>query len=200
MHTIEPYYNWRGLYIASEDVVSPFYERQYSEFEFSNKIYNYYIHPQWDDFGSNTLYLKILYADYDRHFAVLELIGEWNDCINNDVMQLKRNIIDKLLAEGIHKYVLIGENVLNFHSDDDSYYEEWYEDVVEESGWIATINFREHVLEEMGSVNLHYYLGEPLQDFNWRTFRPPLLLKAVEHFIAYRHMPELKMLEENIKH
>jgi hypothetical protein len=52
MHMIEPYYNWGGFYIASEDIQSPFYGREYSEFEFTDTIYNYCIHPQWDNIGS----------------------------------------------------------------------------------------------------------------------------------------------------
>jgi hypothetical protein len=54
MHELEPFYNWRHLYIAAEDEDSPFYEAEYSEFTFSNTIYNYYIHPQWDNMGSET--------------------------------------------------------------------------------------------------------------------------------------------------
>ena len=59
MHTIEPFWHWRDIYCAENDKLSPFYKREYSEFEFSTTIYNYYIHPQWDDFGSETLYIKI---------------------------------------------------------------------------------------------------------------------------------------------
>ncbi len=51
MHEIEPFYNWRHIYVSEEDERSPFYGRVYSEFEFSQTIYNYYIHPQWDEFG-----------------------------------------------------------------------------------------------------------------------------------------------------
>ncbi len=58
MHDIEPYYNWRHIYVASEDPQSPFYGREYSEFEFENTIYNYMLHPQWDNIGSETLYIK----------------------------------------------------------------------------------------------------------------------------------------------
>ena len=76
MHDIEPYYRWRSHYVASEDPRSPFHGRVYSEFQFTEKIYNYYIHPQWDGFGSATLYLKILYVDYDEGYAMIELIGE----------------------------------------------------------------------------------------------------------------------------
>ena len=139
MHTLEPFYNWRHLYIASEDERSPFYERNYSEFEFTNQIYNYLIHPQWDHFGSDTLYCKILFINYEEHFCIIEMLGEWNDCLYNDIMFFKRNVIEPLETEGINKFILIGENVLVFHSSDDAYYEEWFDDV--EDGWIAFINF-----------------------------------------------------------
>ena len=74
MHEIEPYYRWRDDYIASEDPLSPFVDTKYSEFEFDKQIYNYLIHPQWDFFGSQTLYLKVLYADYDLGFSIIEFI------------------------------------------------------------------------------------------------------------------------------
>ena len=96
MHEIEPYYHWRHLYMAEEDPLSPFYGQTYSEFEFSQTVYNYYIHPQWDEIGSKTLYLKIIYADYEMGFAIIEMIGEWNDAIENDIMTLKREILEKL--------------------------------------------------------------------------------------------------------
>ena len=107
MHNIEPYYNWRHLYTAEEDEYSPFYGREYSEFEYSNSVYNYYIHPQWDEFGSRNLYMKILFIDYQFNFAIIELLGEWNDAIDNDIMTMKRNIIDTLIAQGITKFILI---------------------------------------------------------------------------------------------
>jgi hypothetical protein len=122
---------------------SPFYRRTYSEFEFTQTVYNYYIHPQWDDFGSRTLYLKIIYVDYELNFAIIELIGEWNDAIENDIMQLKRDVIDQLFQEKISKYILITENVLNFHSSDKEYYEEWFEQVTDEEGWIVALNMPE---------------------------------------------------------
>ena len=123
MHNIEPFYNWRHIYVSEEDSRSPFFGRTYSEFEFSQTVYNYYIHPQWDDFGSKTLYLKIIYVDYELNFAVIELIGEWNDAIENDIMELKREVMDLLYKQGIVKYILIAENVLNFHSSDKEYYQ-----------------------------------------------------------------------------
>ncbi|HLG33955.1 MAG TPA: hypothetical protein VI757_03685 [Bacteroidia bacterium] len=186
MQDIEPFYNWRELYIASEDERSPFYEREYSEFVYSNTIYNFYIHPQWDEFGSTTLYTKILFADYERRFAVMEFIGEWNDCLHNDIMFLKRDIAEIMVAQGINKFILIGENVLNFHPSDDCYYEEWFQDV--DDGWIAAINFREHVLKEFENANIDYFLltGGELNDLNWRAFNPYQLLEQVEKVMKHR--------------
>lgn len=186
MHTIEPYYNWQHLYIASEDERSPFYEREYSEFEFTNTIYNHLIHPQWDDIGSSTLYIKILNIDYDDSYAIIELLGEWNDCINNDIMILKRDIIEKIMSFGIKKFILIGENILDFHSSDDCYYEEWFEEV--EDGWIAFVNFREHVLKEFQGQNIDYYVafGGPLNEIPWRPLTPLQLFQVVEKFVQKR--------------
>ena len=186
MHDLEPHYNWRHLYMAEEDSRSPFYEREYSEFEFTNKIYNYLIHPQWDQIGSPTLYIKILFVDYTSGFAIIELIGEWNDCINNDIMFLKRDIVEVLINEGINKFILIGENILNFHASDDCYYEEWFEEA--EDGWIALINFREHVLEEFQAQNIDYYfvLGGNLDLPQWRTYDPQQLYSIVEGLVIKR--------------
>ena len=38
MHEIEPFYNWRHIYVSEEDAKSPFYGREYSEFEFSHSF------------------------------------------------------------------------------------------------------------------------------------------------------------------
>lgn len=186
MHEIEPYYNWRHLYIAAEDERSPFYARVYSEFEFTHAIYNYVIHPQWDDMGSPTLFIKILFADYDEGFAVIEMLGEWNDCINNDIMILKRDIVERMMQFGINKYILIGENVLNFHASDDCYYEEWFEEV--EEGWIAFLNFRDHVLDEFRRQNIDYYTvsGGQLNDVAWRSYSPQQLYERVMGIISRR--------------
>lgn len=186
MHSIEPYFNWRDLYTAEEDPQSPFYGREYSEFEFTNTIYNYVIHPQWDDFGSSTMYMKILFADYDAKYVIIELIGEWNDALYNDIMMLKRDIIDHLHHEGIRHFIVVGENVLNFHYSDESYYEEWYEDA--EEGWIAFLNFQPHVLTEMKRARIDWYVhwGAELDEMAWRTFKPHQLFHKVEHIIRKR--------------
>ena len=180
MHEIEPYFNWRHLYAAEEDSQSPFFGRQYSEFQFTQTVYNYYIHPQWDDFGSQTMYLKILFVDYEMSFAIIEFIGEWNDAIENDVMILKREIIDPLIKTGINKYILIGENVLNFHSSDECYYEEWYEDVVEEGGWIAMINMPEQSKYDFLKTHINRYV-ELIEFLEWRTYTPNNLFSKIDN-------------------
>ena len=185
MHDIEPYYNWRGYYVAAEDPYSPFFEREYSEFEFSSKIYNYYIHPQWDDFGSRTLYLKILYADYEQGHAVLELIGEWNDAIENDIMTLKREVVDGLIAEGVRRFVLVAENVLNFHSSDASYYEEWVDDIREEEGWVVVLNMPGPSQQDFRTSRLTRYV-ELLEYAPWRTLQPQFLVAAIDELMPRR--------------
>lgn len=186
MHSIEPFYKWRDYYIASEDERSPFFGRIYSEFEFTDAIYDHLIHPQWDNIESTTLFIKLLMVDYDEGYAIIELIGEWNDLLYNDIMFLKRNIIDELIHEGINKFILIGENVLNFHYSDDSYYEEWFEDV--EDGWISFLNFREHVLQDLAEANIDYYLvsGGKLNELSWRTYTPQNLFEKVKSLVQLR--------------
>ncbi len=179
MHDIEPYYNWRHQYTAEEDERSPFFGRTYSEFEFSNTVYNYYIHPQWDDMGSRTLYLKILFADYDDNYAIIELLGEWNDAIENDIQTLKRGVIDLLIAHKIYKFILIGENVLTFHSDGDDYYAEWNEDIRDHGGWIAAINFSPQVFHDFKMARITHYMLFSEQE-NWRTLKPEHLFQKID--------------------
>ncbi|MBK6621765.1 MAG: hypothetical protein IPH04_11570 [Saprospirales bacterium] len=192
MHDIEPFYHWRDNYIAAEDERSPFYGRVYDEFRFTQTIYNYYIHPQWDDFGSPTLYTKVLFADYDDGFAVLEMLGEWNDCLQNDIMFLKRDVADWMIKKGINKFVLICENVLNFHASDDCYYEEWYEDIRDNDGWICMLNLWKHVEEEMTDTQLQQYVhfGKFFNQINWRAQEPAQLLLAVDTLINKGRLPK----------
>lgn len=185
MHTLEPFWKWRDYYTAEEDEHSPFYGREYSEFEFSDHIYNYYIHPQWDYFGSETLYLKLLYVNYKSGAAIIEFIGEWNDCVRNDIIFLKRDFIEILLQNGISKFVLIGENILDFFFDTNEYYEEWHEDIKEKDGWIIAVNFREHVIEEMLQANIHHYvhINERYNDINWRNYKPHHLIEYLDDLL-----------------
>jgi hypothetical protein len=185
MHNIEPFYNWRHIYVAEEDEQSPFFGRPHSEFEFTHTVYNYYIHPQWDEFGSRTLYLKVIYVDYELHFAVIEFSGEWNDAIENDIMQLKREVIDVMEKQGIVKFILVTENVLNFHSSDREYYQEWYDDVSDENGWIVSLNMPEATQQDFKKKKLNYYVE--LMDLpDWRVYKPYHLFKKIDDIISHR--------------
>ncbi len=185
MHDIEPYYKWRNYYIASEDKLSPFYGTTYDEFKFTNKIYNYFIHPQWDKFGSQTLYGKVLFVDYHEQVAMIELIGEWNDSLYNDIMFLKRKVVNPLIDEGVSKFILFCEHVLNFHGDDNSYYEEWWDEIKDEGGYICFINTLQHVQQEMERAQIQYYtnLGADLEDLDWRRRLPQQVILQVENIL-----------------
>ena len=185
MQNIEPYDNWRYLYTSEDDKRSPFYGRVYSEFEFSKTVYNYYIHPQWDEFGSSTLYIKVLLADYTSNYAIIEMIGEWNDAIENDIMTLKRDVIDQLFSEGITKFILITENVLNFHSGDRDYYEEWFDEVTDENGWIVALNMPEATQYDFRRKKLNYYI-ELMEMPNWRVFKPEHLFAVINNELSKR--------------
>ena len=186
MHEIEPYYNWLKYYDSSLDKLSPFFGKEYNPDVYSETIYGYYIDPAWDSIGSETLYIKILYTDYNLGFTVIEFIGEWNDAINNDIMILKRNIIEVLTSHGINKYILIGENILNFHGSDDCYYEEWFEDV--EDGWIAAVSFPDFIQDEFKKYNIDHYInmGGTLQLDRWRTLQPLHFYELVNGLIQRR--------------
>ena len=185
MHEIEPHYRWRDIYIASNDNRSPFYGRKYSEYYETNKLYNFFLHPQWDEFGSTTLYSKILYINYEQGYALIEMIGEWNDTLYNDIMFLKREIADALYKEGVTKFVFFCENVLNFHGAEDDYYAEWAEDILEEEGWVALINVREHVEQELLDSHLDQFLrfGIAFNNIPWQVQKPQIVFKLIEEMV-----------------
>ena len=154
MHDIEPYYHWRHLYTAEADPRSIFFGRTYSEFEFSQTVYNYYIHPQWDEFGSKTLYLKILYTDYDAKFAIIE-------------------------------FILIAENVFNFHSGDKDYYEELYEELSDEDGWAVLVNFHPAAQHDFLLRKLNRYI-ELMEISAWRTYKPEHFFQFIDQKLSQR--------------
>ena len=144
------------------------------------------IHPQWDEFGSSTLYIKLLFVDYEQGSAIIECLGEWNDAIENDIMVLKSNVINALIEQGVKYFVLVYENVLNFHYSDDCYYEEWFEDI--EDGWIAAVNVHPHVAKELQRVNIDSFMamGGELDELEWRTFKPSHLFQKVDYILRHR--------------
>lgn len=186
MHQIEPFSNWLKYYDSSLDEESPFYGKEYNYDLYTETVYGYYIDPAWDSIGSETLYLKTLYADYDEGFVILEFIGEWNDTLHNDIMTLKRDFLEILLYKGINKFILIGENIFNFHGSDDLYYEEWFEEV--EDGWIAAVSFPEFIQEEFKKYKIDCYvnMGGTLQIAHWRTLHPLKFYELVKQLILRR--------------
>ncbi|MEM9300005.1 MAG: hypothetical protein AAGA64_16715, partial [Bacteroidota bacterium] len=76
---------------------------------------------------------------------------------------------------------------------DDSYYEEWFEDVedidnFQQSGWIAGVNFPEHIIDEQKNYNIDSYInfGGVLQFPKWRTMPPQLFFQKINEVIMYR--------------
>ena len=132
-------------------------------------------------------------VEEDEGYAIIELIGEWNDCLHNDIATIKREIIDYLIGQGIYRYVLCCDNVLNFHGSDDSYYEEWWDDIKEDNGWIVFLNIHEHVRDEMESMRLQYYcnFGDAFQDFNWRRSHPKQVIPVIEA-ILHKSIKQLR--------
>jgi hypothetical protein len=185
MQDLEPYYRWRDLYTAEDDERSPFFGVAHSEMEYSTTVYNYFIHPQWDDIGSRTLFLKLLYADYRKGFAIIELIGEWNDAIENDIQTLRREVTDLLFEEGIHKFILIAENVLNFHSSEPDYYEEWFENVTDENGWIVCLNLPLSSQHDFRKMKLNYFI-ELKEISDWRRYQPEGLFQLIDDELKKR--------------
>ena len=113
------------------------------------------------------------------------MIGEWNDAIENDIMELKREIIDLLLKKRITKFILITENVLNFHSSDKEYYQEWFEEVTEENGWIIALNMPEATQQDFRKKKLNYYI-ELMEIADWRIYKPYHLFKKIDDQILKR--------------
>lgn len=179
MYDLAPYDKWWHWYTVEEDERSPFYDLDRGDEDYSLQIYNYYISNLWDEIGSRTLYVKVLFVDYEDGYAIIELIGEWNDAIENNIMQLKRSLIDSMIQSGIFKYVLIGENILNFHSSDDSYYEEWAEDIEEEGGYIILLNAPAHTEREMRAANLDQYFFF-MEYPQWRIHDPMPFFQMLE--------------------
>jgi len=186
MHELEPFYGWRNIYKAEEDESSPFFGVEHSEFEFTDKIYNHVIHPQWDSLGSESLYTKVLFADELQGVLILEFIGEWNDALHNDIMHLVRNLIDHYVYNDFRKFILIGENVFNFHGSDDEYYADWFENI--EDGWITGVGFQEHVWREMSDYGVDQYInfGGELDHYNWRSLTPNMFVRKIEELIENR--------------
>lgn len=180
MQEIEPFFGWREYYRAEDDDLSPYFGKSYSEFEYTDAIYNHYIHPQWDNIDSESLFAKILYVNYESEFAIIELFGEWNDAISNDIGLLTTNLLSFLIDEGVNKIILLGTNVLNFHSGETDYYSELADSL--DSGWITLVDFRDHVLSELENKGILNWISLSEIDFlDYRDENPETLFFEINN-------------------
>jgi len=98
---------------------------------------------------------------------------------------LKRDVIDKMIAVGIRKFILVGENVLNFHSSDSCYYEEWIEDIADDGGWVVIMDMPEQSQYDFRKAHLDYYV-ELINFPGWRTVLPQHLFAAIDNKMLRR--------------
>jgi hypothetical protein len=75
---------------------------------------------------------------------------------------------------------------MNFHGSDDSYYEEWFDEV--EDGWIAAVSFPQFVQDEWKKYGIDNYIntGGTLQIDKWRTMLPLNFFDVVDKLIQRR--------------
>ncbi|MEO6819225.1 MAG: hypothetical protein ABI266_05565, partial [Ginsengibacter sp.] len=71
------------------------------------------------------------------------------------------------------------------HSSDDSYYEEWYEDVKENGGWIVFMNMPEATQHDFINSRLNNYV-ELINFVQWRTMKPELLFNQIDNLLLRR--------------
>jgi len=181
LHYIEPYYGWLNLYNHEQDNRSPFHQVEHNMFYFDRSINNIPAHPLWDDIGSESLLVKILFADYCKGYAIIELFGEWNDLFDNDYKLLAENCLTYLIDHGITRFILVCENVFHIYLQEDDYYQALQEELGFE-GWICTLRIRDNVWEEMESYGISpfFYRNPLLDEMPWRKLKPVQLFKLIE--------------------
>ncbi|TAE49693.1 MAG: hypothetical protein EAZ89_13855 [Bacteroidetes bacterium] len=179
LRDIEPFYGWLELYSHETDELSPFHEVQHNLFYYDRSMNHIPAHPLWDDFGSESLLVKILFADYDAGYAIIELMGEWNDLFENDYKLLAENCLTYLIDNGINRFILICENVFHIYLQSDDYYEAVQDELGD--GWICALRLRPHVAEEMVSYGIasYVYWSPLLDEIPWRKLRPAQLFEFV---------------------
>lgn len=102
-------------------------------------------------------------------------------------MFLKRDVADVLIEKGINKFILLCDNVLNFHGSDDCYYEEWWDDIKDAGGWVCMVNSFDHVATEMKRTRLQYYthFGAVFNDVNWHNKLPEMVFQEITGRLAH---------------
>ena len=183
-HDIEPFYGWLNLYNHEDDPRSPYHEVKHNQFYYDRSVNEMPAHPLWDTIGSESLLIKILYANYESGYAIIELFGEWNDLYENDYKLFAENCLTYLIDQGINRFVLICENVFHAYFESDDYYDAVQEEL--EEGWISLIRPRPNVLEEIEAYHLtsYFYHSPLLDDLQWRKLKPFQLVDLIESRIT----------------
>lgn len=183
LRDIEPFYGWLHLYSHEMDENSPFYEVEHNLFEYDRQMNRIPVHPLWDSIESESLLVKVLYADYDRKYAIIELFGEWNDLYENDYKLLAENCLTYFIDAGINRFILICENVFHGYYETDDYYEAVQEELG--YGWICLLRMRPSVREELEAYQLtsYFFQSEICDELPWRKLRPAQLFDAVNQRI-----------------
>ncbi|MBX3101122.1 MAG: hypothetical protein KF690_01280 [Bacteroidetes bacterium] len=188
---LEPFDGWLFIYSHDQDERSPFHEVEHNLFAYDRRIYTFDAHPLWDNIESESLLVKILYAQYDEGYAILELLGEWNDLHENDFRLLWDNCLHPLVTEGIYRFILICENVFNIYPDADDYYQNAQEELAEGEGWLCLLRARPQVLEELEAYGIgQYFFYSPLlESLRWRKLKPWQVYAQVRDQLEGRLLP-----------
>lgn len=187
MFEVEPFYGWLHLYDPEADEYSPYYGVEHNLFEFDRSIYDMPAHPLWEDFDSENLLMKILYADYTKGYCIIELIGEWNDLQFNDFRLMRDNCLQLLKDAGINRFILICENVFSAFLEMQDYYEEFTEDLYPD-GYLHLLKARPLVLEEFTRYGISAFVNwsQEIDSMNWRKMHPDQILTLIED--SYRRI------------
>jgi hypothetical protein len=176
----EPFYGWLHLYNHEMDERSPFHGVEHNLFYFDRFVHDIPAHPLWDSIESESLLVKILYADYAEGYAIVELFGEWNDLFENDFRLLYENCLCFLTGEGVDKFIFICENVFYIYLQEDDYYQAFIDDISD--GWACLLRARPHVIEEVEKYGMgrFFYWSPALSNVEWRKLKPDMLCEYVE--------------------
>lgn len=169
---IEPFSGWLHIYDPAQDRRSPFYGVEHNQFFFDRYIYTYQAHPLWEYIESESLLVKLLYVNYRRGFAVIELLGEWNDLFQNDFKLLCEHCLYPLMKKGVNRFALITENVFQLYLQSDEYYRDLQDRL--EDGWVALVNARPNVVDELRRLDLLdcFHLLTDSREVRWRKQKP----------------------------
>jgi hypothetical protein len=74
---------------------------------------------------------------------------------------------------------------LNFHSSDDSYYEEWKEQLEDEHGWVTVLNMPDQSKYDFKKARLTNYI-ELNELPQWRTIKPEVVFQLIDHEMLKR--------------